>query len=105
MENTLQRLLDTELRAQGLVQEANEKGEQMIQQAREEARHAEERFEARVPEIHESFVSRAEQRAVQAVGEMARRYEETRRELMGLAEQRLDEAIDNALTTLLDAGR
>ena len=50
MDDTLKRLLDTELRAGDVVQEAKAKREEITHQALEEARRAEERFRARVGE-------------------------------------------------------
>jgi V/A-type H+-transporting ATPase subunit G/H len=105
MEDELQRLLDTELEAEALVREAELKRERMIRQALEDARTAEQQFEARVPELRASFMEKAEERAVQAVAELARRYEERCAQLRTLAQEREQEAIQAALTLLLDPKR
>jgi V/A-type H+-transporting ATPase subunit G/H len=102
MEDTLKRLLDAELRAQALVDQANKERDRMIQQALEEARSADERFTARIPEIQSSFLGKAEERAGQTIGEMTRRYEERRRNLRAMAEGRGGEAVEAALAILLD---
>ncbi len=105
MEDELQRLLDTELQAEALVKEAELKREQMIRQAREDARNAEKQFEARLPELRASFMEKAEERAVQAVAELARRYEERRAQLRSQAKSREGEAVKAAVELLLDPGR
>ena len=105
MENELQRLLDTELQAEALVREADAKRERMIRQALEDARVAEQHFEARIPELRASFIEKAEERAKQAVAELARRYEERRQQLRALAEEREEEAIRAAIELLIDPER
>ncbi len=105
IEDELQLLLDTELQAEALVKEAELKREQMIRQAREDARNVEKQFEARLPELRASFMEKAEERAVQAVAELARRYEERRAQLRSLAKSREDEAVRAAVELLLDPGR
>ncbi len=105
MEDELQRLLDTELQAEALVKEAELNRERLIRQALDDARAAEQQFEARVPELRASFMEKAEERAVQAVAELARRYEERRAQLRAHAREREQEAIKAALALLLDPGR
>ena len=105
MEDELQRLLDTELQAEALVREAELKREKMIRQALDDARSAEQQFEARLPELRASFMEKAEERAVQAVAELARRYEERRAQLRTLAKDREQEATQAARALLLDPGR
>ena len=105
MEDELQRLLDTELQAEALVKEAEGKRERMIRQALDDARAAEQQFEARLPELHASFMQKAEERATQAIAEQARRYEERSSQLRALAEQREQEAIQAAQALLLDPER
>ncbi len=102
IEDELQRLLDTELQAEALVKEAELKREQMIRKAREDARAAEQQFEARLPELRASFMEKAEERAVQSVAELARRYEERRAQLRSQAKSREDEAVKAAVELLLD---
>lgn len=105
MEDELQRLLDTELQAEALVREAELKRENMIRQGLDDARTAEQQFEARLPELRASFMEKADERAHQAVAELARRYEERRARLRALAQEREQEAIQAALALLLDPGR
>lgn len=103
MEDVLKRLLEAEARAETIVADATAKRERIIKQATEEARAAELRFEERIPEIQGSFSGKAEERAQQAVAELKRRYEERQRNLRSLAEQQSKEAVNAALSILLDA--
>ncbi|MFM1892671.1 MAG: hypothetical protein RLZ44_1748, partial [Pseudomonadota bacterium] len=56
MDDALQRLLETERRAEEIARQANQERERKIQEALQEARREESQFEARVPELHASFV-------------------------------------------------
>jgi vacuolar-type H+-ATPase subunit H len=105
MQDELQRLLDTELQAEALVKEAEVRREQMIHQAREDARTAEHQFEARLPELRGAFLQKAEERAAQAVAEQDRRYEERSDQLRRLAKEREQEAIGAAIALLIDSDR
>jgi len=105
MQDELQRLLDTELQAEALVKESEHKREQMIHQAREDARTAEHQFEARLPELRGAFLQKAEERAVQAVAEQDRRYGERSDQLRRLAQEREREAIGAAIALLIDPDR
>jgi V/A-type H+-transporting ATPase subunit G/H len=102
MDDTLQRLLDAETRAEKIAQQADAERERLIQGALMEARAEEQRFEARVPELHASFVEKAETRAEQTVAELKRRYDERHVQLRSLAEEREDDALDAAFAVLID---
>ena len=80
MEDTLKRLLEAERRAEAAVEEAKAERERMTREALEQAHHGEQRFQARVPEIHDAFVEKAKARAEQTVAELQRRYAERNRE-------------------------
>ncbi|KFI22261.1 hypothetical protein [Nitrosococcus oceani] len=99
---TLKRLLEAELRAQALVDQASQERDKIIHQALAEARRAEERFAIRIPELQQSFVSRAESRAEQTMSELTRRYGEREGEIEALARKRQEEASEAALARLLD---
>jgi hypothetical protein len=101
MDDTLKRLLDAELRAEQVVQEAKVRREEITRQALDDARHAEQRFSLRVGEIHGSFVEKARARADQTVAELKRRYDERSQELRKSAEEREAEAVEAALAMLL----
>jgi vacuolar-type H+-ATPase subunit H len=101
MDDTLKRLLEAELRSEQVVQEAKVKREEITRQALEEARHAEQRFRARVNELHGAFVEKAKARAEQTIAELQRRYDERSKELRRSAESREADAGDAALALLL----
>jgi len=105
MEDVLKRLLEAEARAEAMVADATAKREQIIRQATEEARAAEQRFEARIPEIQGSFAGKAQERAEQAIAELRRRYEERHKSLRALAERQADDAVNAAVALLLDVER
>jgi V/A-type H+-transporting ATPase subunit G/H len=102
MEKTLQRLLDAEMKAEQIHQKAAEAREQIIQEALRETRAEEERFEARLPELHNGFLEKASQRAEQTVAELKRRYDERHAQLRKFAESREEEALDAAFAVLID---
>lgn len=102
MDQTLQRLLDAEQRAEAIVREADEERDRMIQGALQEAHAEEERFEARIPELHRAFIEKAEQRAGQTNNELKKRYDEHHAQLRNLAEARETEALDAAFRLLTD---
>ena len=102
MEKTLQRLLDAEMQAEQIHLKAVEAREQVIQEALREARAEEEHFEARLPELHGSFLEKANQRAEQTIAELKRRYDERHAQLRKYAEAREDEALDAAFAVLID---
>jgi hypothetical protein len=101
MDDTLKRLLDAELRAEQTVQDGKVRREEITRQALEEARHAEQRFAARVGDIHAAFVDKAKARAVQTIAELQRRYDERSTDLRRSAEEHEAEAVEAALTLIL----
>lgn len=103
MDDTLKRLLDAEMRAEQLAEEAEREQERVIQQAMVEARAAEERFRASIPELHRGQIDKAEDRSGQTIAELRRRYDERHVQLRDMAEQREDEALDAAFALVIDA--
>jgi vacuolar-type H+-ATPase subunit H len=103
MDDTLQRLLDAELRAEKIAQQAEAERERIIQGALFEARAEEDRFEARIPDLHASFIEKAQARAEQTVAELKRRYDERHTNLRTLADEREDDALEAAFALLIDA--
>ncbi|ESQ13808.1 MAG TPA: ATPase [Chromatiaceae bacterium] len=102
MDNTLKRLLDAELRAEKLVQEAEQEQERIIQTAIREARSGDERFTARIPDLHRAAIRKAEERAEQTIAELKRRYDERHVQLRDMAEQHEQEALQAAFALLTD---
>lgn len=105
MEDLISRLLTTELEAEALVAEAKLKYDELVQRAQEEARAAEVAFELRVPELRSQRVDQEGARAVLVIAELKQRYDELHREQHARAEQRAGEALELAMTILLDAAR
>jgi vacuolar-type H+-ATPase subunit H len=105
MDDTLKRLLDAEMKAEKIAQDAEQDQERIIQAAIREARSEDERFTARVPDLHRGFISKAEERAEQTIAELKRRYDERHVQLRETAEQREDDALEAAFALLLEAQR
>ncbi|MEA3640100.1 MAG: ATPase [Lamprobacter sp.] len=105
MDDTLKRLLDAEMKAESLAQQAEQEQERIIQAALRDARAEDERFTARIPDLHRGFINKAEERAEQTVAELKRRYEERHVHLRESAEAREQEALDAAFALLLDTRR
>jgi vacuolar-type H+-ATPase subunit H len=103
MDDTLKRLLDAEIKAEKIAQEAEQAQERIIQTAIRDARTEDERFTARIPDLHRGFINKAEERAEQTVAELKRRYEERHVLLRETAERREQEALDAAFALVLDA--
>jgi len=102
MDEMLKRLLEVELRAEKLVEEAKAKREEITRRALADARSAEERFAARTPEIRGTFMEKAQARASQTIRELQRRYDERNKELRGMGEQHESEAIEATVAMIID---
>ena len=105
MDNVLQQLLDVEFEAEALVTDARSKHDKVIEQAREEARAVEKRFEAHRQDLRALFMQKAEGRAAQAVSESQRRHVEHLHKLQLQTAQQERDAIDAALALFLDPAR
>ena len=102
MDDPLQRLLAAEARAQALIDAASHERQRMIDEALAMAREAESRFEASRAGLRVPFLDEAQGRADQAVAELSRKYGERQRTLRELASRHESEAVDAALSVLLD---
>lgn len=102
MDDALQRLLETERRAEEIARLANQEREHKIQQTLQEARREEAQFEARIPELHGAFVDKADARAEQTVSELRKRYDERHTKLRQQAEERESEAREAAFRIIID---
>jgi len=102
MDDTLKRLLDAELRAEKLAQDAEQEQERMIQAAIREAASGDERFTARIPDLHRACINKAQERAEQTVAELRRRYDERHLQLRKMAADREQEALKAAFSLLID---
>ena len=102
MDEPLQRLLDVEARARALIDDATRQRKRLIDEALAAARDAEVRFESERGALREPYLSDAQGRAEQAIGELARKYAERQRALRELAARHEAEAVGAALALLLD---
>jgi vacuolar-type H+-ATPase subunit H len=102
MDAQLRRLLETEARAQGIIDDANRQRQRLIDEALAAAREAEARFEASRAELRAPFLNEAQGRADQAVAELTRKYGERQRTQRELASRHESDAVDAALALLLD---
>ena len=102
MDEQLQRLLDAEARAQAVIDAASLERQRMTEAALASAREAQIRFESSRAELRAPFLKEAQQRAEQAVAELARKYGERQRNLRALASRHESEAVDASLSLLLD---
>jgi hypothetical protein len=105
MDDTLQRLLAAEMRAEKIAQQAEEEQERTIHKAMGDAKAENDRFSARIPDLHRSFIAKAQERAEQNIAELRRRYEERHVQLRDQAEQREEEALNAAFQVLIDPER
>ena len=102
MDNILKHLLNVELEAEKLVKDAIDERERIMAKSLEEVHMAEARFDARIPEIRQSFITKAEQRVDQTVEETKRRYGERSQQLEAMAETSRNEALQAAVSIILD---
>jgi V/A-type H+-transporting ATPase subunit G/H len=101
VDDTLKRLLETENAARELVEKAQSDSERLVQTTLHEARQQEQRFEARVPELHAAFLEKSDQRARQTVAEMERRFQERLTQLRDAAETHEEAALEAGFRALL----
>ena len=101
MDDLLKRLLDAELQGEATVAEASQARERLVQQATDEARAAEARFEAGLASLRQPYIKQAEDRAAQTAAELTRQYAERQRELRRQAQEHEAAAEDAALAMLL----
>lgn len=102
MDDHLKRLLEAEAKAQSLIDAANLERQRILDDALGAARDAEARFAAGRSDLRAPFLKEAHSRAEHAVAELSRKYEERQRNLRAMASRHEQEAVDAALTLLLD---
>lgn len=105
MEDHLKRLLETEARAQAMIDAAAAERRRIIDEALATAHEAEARFAASRGELRAPYLKDAEARAAQAIAELTRKYQERQRGLREMAARHEQSAIDAALALLLDPKR
>jgi len=105
VDDQLQRLLEAEARAQEVIDAASQERQRIVDDTLAAVRDAEARFEAGRAELRAPFLNEAQGRADQAVAELTRKYGERQRNLRDLASRHESEAVNTALTLLLDPTR
>lgn len=102
MDDSLQRLLDAEARAQAVIDDASQARQRMMDDALAAVRGADARFDAGRAELRAPYLHEAQGRADQMVAELTRKYGERQRMLRELAARHESAAVDAALALLLD---
>ena len=102
MGDSLKDLLEAETEAEAIVTSGEVERDKIIQKSLDDAFDMEKQFKARLPEMHQSFVDRAQQRAEQTIAEMKLRYDERNKMLRKLADKHEKEALERAIALILD---
>jgi V/A-type H+-transporting ATPase subunit G/H len=102
MDNVLKRLLETETRAEAVIEAAEEERKGIVDAALAEVWRAEERFQQEAEHRRGPVLMEAEERAGQQVADLTRKFEARQRALRTQADQNEDEAVKAALALLLD---
>ena len=103
MGDSLKELLDAETRAEAIVPSGEKARDAIVQKALDDAAEMEKQFQQRLPELHQSFNDKAQERAVQSIAEIKLRYDEHNKELRILANKHEKEALDLAIALVLDS--
>jgi len=102
VDDSLQRLLDAEARAQAVIDDASRERQRMMDDALAAVRDAELRFDAGRAALRAPYLEEAQGRANRAAAELSRKYGERQRMLRELAARHESAAVDAALALLLD---
>ena len=105
MDGTLKRLLDAEAKAEQIVARANDERQAIIEQAKHDARLAEQLHAERMAELHASFLAEAEQRAQQTITALQQRHDEQARALRISAQRNEQQALAEAVALLTGTDR
>lgn len=101
MSDSLKDLLQAEAEAEAIVTAGENERDQIIQKALDDALDMERQFKDRLPEMHQSFIDKAQDRAVQTIAEMKLRYDERNKTLRELAGKHEKEALERAIALIL----
>ena len=104
MSDSLKDLLQAETEAEAIVADGERERDSIVQKALDDAREMEIQFQDRMPELHRSFIEKAEKRAEQMIDEMKLRNDERNKMLRELAARHEQEALDHALDLILGTG-
>ena len=101
MGDSLKDLLQAEAEAEAIVADGERQRDSIVQKALDDAREMEQQFRDRLPEMHQSFVDKAQKRAEQTIAEIKLRYDERNKLLRDLAARHEQEALDRAVALIL----
>lgn len=101
MDKSLKQLLEAESQAEQLVAEGELEREKIIKQAMQDAEALEVQFKNRIPEIHQSFLGKANERATQSISELELRYASFQEEIESLAQENMQETIQAVVQRVL----
>ncbi len=104
-DETLKRLLEAEAKAEQIIARADEERQAIIEQARRDARVAEQQHAERMAELRASFIAQAEQRAQQTIVELQRHHKEQVQALRASAQRNEQQALAAAIALLAGAGQ
>lgn len=105
MGDSLKDLLKAETEAEAIVSRGEQERDAIIQKSIADSLDMEKQFLDRLPEMHQSFIDKAQERAAQTIAEMKLRYDERNKKLRDLAAKHEKEALEQAIAVLLDASR
>ena len=105
MSDSLKALLEAEVEAEAIVSCGEDERDKIIQKSLDDALDMERQFKVRLPEMQQSFIDKAHQRAAQTVAEIKLRYDERNKMLRKLADEHEKEAIEHAMALILDTDR
>ncbi len=105
MSDSLKDLLEAETEAEAIVTRGEVERNSIIQKSLDDARDMEQQFKARLPELQQSFMDKAQQRATQTIAEMKLRYDERNKMLRKLADKHEKEALEHAMVLILDTDK
>lgn len=101
MSDSLKDLLTAETDAEAIVSAGEHERDRIIQKALEDAQDMERQFRDRLPEMHESFMEKAQSRAEQTIAEIKLRYDERGKMLRELADRHEREALGLCIELIL----
>ena len=101
MGDSLKDLLEAEADAEAIVTAGEEERDKIIQKALDDALDMERQFKDRLPEMQQSFIDKAQERAAQTIAEMKLRYDERNKTLRELAGKHEKEALERAIALIL----
>jgi len=98
---TLNRLLAAELKAEEIIASADRQRTESIEQGKRDAQAAQTKHAHDISEIVASLMAQAEQRAAQTIAELRRRYAERADAMKAAAELTKTQALDAAFNLLI----